>query len=314
MATTAQVRALLEAGHGFDSAARRLSITPGLAYMLATGLPADGSGAPRPAGARRTVQPGAGRTAPRQPARGQPDRATRTCSTGSAGGPRATCPVAMAELPRPSAWPVLRQLRGADRLGRGAAVKSRALAGAASRARRDADRVVKSVCPYCAVGCAQNVFVNDERGGPDRGRPRRAAQPRPALPEGLGDAAADDRLLARAARPLPAAARDASGSAWISRRRWTWSPTASSRLAPRGVGVGARRRAHAPLHEHRRARRRDARQRGELPDQEAADRARDHPDREPGARLPQLDGRRARAPRSAAAPRARCPAICRTPT
>jgi formate dehydrogenase major subunit len=27
----------------------------------------------------------------------------------------------------------------------------------------DADRVVKSVCPYCAVGCGQNVFVKDEK-------------------------------------------------------------------------------------------------------------------------------------------------------
>src|SRR6185295_116778 len=26
-----------------------------------------------------------------------------------------------------------------------------------------ADRVVKSVCPYCAVGCGQRVFVKDER-------------------------------------------------------------------------------------------------------------------------------------------------------
>ena len=26
-----------------------------------------------------------------------------------------------------------------------------------------ADRVVKSVCPYCAVGCGQNVYVKDER-------------------------------------------------------------------------------------------------------------------------------------------------------
>ena len=28
---------------------------------------------------------------------------------------------------------------------------------------RKADRVVKSVCPYCAVGCAQLVYVKDER-------------------------------------------------------------------------------------------------------------------------------------------------------
>ena len=25
-----------------------------------------------------------------------------------------------------------------------------------------ADRVVQSVCPYCAVGCAQNVYVQDD--------------------------------------------------------------------------------------------------------------------------------------------------------
>src|SRR5262249_39596402 len=27
----------------------------------------------------------------------------------------------------------------------------------------DADRVVKSVCPYCAVGCGQNVYVRGEQ-------------------------------------------------------------------------------------------------------------------------------------------------------
>ena len=27
----------------------------------------------------------------------------------------------------------------------------------------EADRVVGSICPYCAVGCAQRVFVKDER-------------------------------------------------------------------------------------------------------------------------------------------------------
>ena len=31
--------------------------------------------------------------------------------------------------------------------------------------------MVKSVCPYCAVGCGQNVYVKDEQGHPDRGRP-----------------------------------------------------------------------------------------------------------------------------------------------
>ena len=57
-------------------------------------------------------------------------------------------------------WPVLRQLRGADRTGRGAAVKSHRSATLSPRT-ATADRVVKSVCPYCAVGCGQNVYVKD---------------------------------------------------------------------------------------------------------------------------------------------------------
>jgi formate dehydrogenase major subunit len=59
-------------------------------------------------------------------------------------------------------WPVLRQFRGRDRLGRGAAVKSAASARLHPRI-ATADRVVKSICPYCAVGCGQNVFVSDEK-------------------------------------------------------------------------------------------------------------------------------------------------------
>jgi formate dehydrogenase major subunit len=57
-------------------------------------------------------------------------------------------------------WPVLRQLTGADRLGRGTA----AVGNHDWTARTTtADRVVKSICPYCAVGCGQRVFVKDEK-------------------------------------------------------------------------------------------------------------------------------------------------------
>jgi formate dehydrogenase major subunit len=56
----------------------------------------------------------------------------------------------------PRNWPVYRQLTGTDRGGLGAAVKS----GRPHVARTStADQVVKSVCPYCAVGCAQDVYV-----------------------------------------------------------------------------------------------------------------------------------------------------------
>src|SRR2546423_202593 len=58
-------------------------------------------------------------------------------------------------------WPVLRHRRGPDRLGRGKAAQSRRTTELRGRT-ADADRVVKSICPYCAVGCGQNVFVKDE--------------------------------------------------------------------------------------------------------------------------------------------------------
>jgi formate dehydrogenase major subunit len=57
-------------------------------------------------------------------------------------------------------WALLRQLTGPDRWARGQAAqsgRSRALEPRTVQA----DRVVDSVCPYCAVGCAQRVFVKD---------------------------------------------------------------------------------------------------------------------------------------------------------
>jgi len=58
-------------------------------------------------------------------------------------------------------WPVVRQLTGLDPLGRGAAVQSRHSRDLTPRT-STADRVVQSVCPYCAVGCGQRVFVKDD--------------------------------------------------------------------------------------------------------------------------------------------------------
>jgi formate dehydrogenase major subunit len=65
-------------------------------------------------------------------------------------------------LPKVTDWPVLRQLRTGDHLGRGPAVASPRTRDLTSR-NATADRVVQSVCPYCAVGCGQRVFVKDER-------------------------------------------------------------------------------------------------------------------------------------------------------
>ena len=57
--------------------------------------------------------------------------------------------------------PLLRQLTG-DRLALGTAVRSPATEQIVART-TTADRVVRSVCPYCAVGCGQSVYVRDER-------------------------------------------------------------------------------------------------------------------------------------------------------
>jgi formate dehydrogenase major subunit len=56
---------------------------------------------------------------------------------------------------------LLRQLTG-DRLALGRAARSKRSEELRPRT-ATADRVVKSVCPYCAVGCSQNVYVKDER-------------------------------------------------------------------------------------------------------------------------------------------------------
>jgi formate dehydrogenase major subunit len=57
-------------------------------------------------------------------------------------------------------WPVLHQIRNRDAQGLGASATSAATAGLRPRT-ESADRVVRSVCPYCAVGCGQLVYVQD---------------------------------------------------------------------------------------------------------------------------------------------------------
>ena len=57
---------------------------------------------------------------------------------------------------------LLRQLRTKDHLGLGEAARSDASERLEPRT-RSADRVAKSICPYCAVGCGQRVYVKDEK-------------------------------------------------------------------------------------------------------------------------------------------------------
>lgn len=85
-------------------------------------------------------------------------------------------------------WPpFLRQLQG-DPLGLGRAAQSPRSAALTPRT-RTADRVVQSVCPYCAVGCGQRVYVEGERvvqieGDPDSPISRGRLCPKGAASEG----------------------------------------------------------------------------------------------------------------------------------
>jgi formate dehydrogenase major subunit len=84
--------------------------------------------------------------------------------------------------------PLLRQLRE-DPTARGAAARSRR--SERLRPRTDeADRMVKSICPYCAVGCGQRVWVKDDQvtqieGDPDSPISRGRLCPKGAASEQL---------------------------------------------------------------------------------------------------------------------------------
>ncbi len=59
-------------------------------------------------------------------------------------------------------WPVYRQVTGPDPLGRGPAAQSQRSIDLTART-ETADSVARSVCPYCAVGCGQKIFVKDRK-------------------------------------------------------------------------------------------------------------------------------------------------------
>jgi formate dehydrogenase major subunit len=84
--------------------------------------------------------------------------------------------------------PLFRQLT-TDALGLGRAARSRRSATLEPRT-KTADRVVQSVCPFCAVGCGQKVYVKDEKvvqieGDPDSPISRGRLCPKGAASEAL---------------------------------------------------------------------------------------------------------------------------------
>ena len=91
--------------------------------------------------------------------------------------------------------------------------------GQAARSRRSeelrprteqADRVVKSVCPYCAVGCGQKVYVKDEKVIQIEGDPDSPISRGRLCPKG----SASKQLVTHPRREMKAKYRAPGSTAW----------------------------------------------------------------------------------------------------
>ena len=148
-------------------------------------------------------------------------------------------------------WPVWRQLSGADPLGRGVAAESPRQRAIRPRT-ADADRVVHSVCPYCAVGCAQNVYVKDGEVIQIEGNPDSPISRGRLCPKG----SASKQLVTSPTRPTHVLYRRPFAAEWetldldtamdmiadrvIRTRRETWQETdAAGRSLRRTLGIAS---------------------------------------------------------------------------
>lgn len=147
-------------------------------------------------------------------------------------------------------WPVLRQLTGADRLGRGEASKSARSSRLAPRT-ANADKVAKSICPYCAVGCGQNVYVKDGKVVQVEGDPDSPVSRGRLCPKG----AASLQLTTGSNRLYDVLYRRPNGRHWeripldramdmvadrvVSTRRGTWEWEAQGKRTRRTLGIAS---------------------------------------------------------------------------
>ncbi len=106
-------------------------------------------------------------------------------------------------------WPVVRQFRSGDLLGRGPAVTSARTRELEPRT-STADKVVQSVCPYCAVGCGQRVFVKDGRVVQIEGDPDSPVSRGRLCPKG----SASEQLVNNPGRQRQALYRRPGGTDW----------------------------------------------------------------------------------------------------
>ena len=107
-------------------------------------------------------------------------------------------------------WPFLQQLSTGDWAAPGGPAISERTQRLAPRTRA-ADRVVKSICPHCAVGCGQDVYVRDGRIIDIEGDPESPISHGCLCPKGAATFQLVTGVAPRPARPVPPPARHGVG-------------------------------------------------------------------------------------------------------
>ena len=147
-------------------------------------------------------------------------------------------------------WPVVRQLRDGDPHALGPAAQS----GTSRKLRpriEDADHVVPSICPYCAVGCGQLVYVKGGEVTQIEGDPDSPISRGRLCPKG----AASRQLVTGPSREYRVKYRRPYGREWeeldldramdmiadrvIDTRRRTWQELDGDRIVKRTLGIGS---------------------------------------------------------------------------
>jgi formate dehydrogenase major subunit len=148
-------------------------------------------------------------------------------------------------------WPAYRQMTERDPLGRGAAAKSERSRTLQART-ETADRMVKSVCPYCAVGCGQQVYAKGGQVTQIEGDPDSPVSRGRLCPKG----AASKQLVTSPSRVTKVRYRRPHGAEWedldldtamdmiadrvIETRRRTWQDTdENGRVLRRTLGFAS---------------------------------------------------------------------------
>jgi formate dehydrogenase major subunit len=145
-------------------------------------------------------------------------------------------------------WPVYRQLKGED--GRSDAARSARTDAMAPRT-AEADKVAKSICPYCAVGCGQLVYVKDGQVTQIEGDPDSPISRGRLCPKG----SASKQLVTRPGRATEVLYRRPHGTGWerlgleqamdmiadrvMETRRRTWEETCEGQRVRRTLGIAS---------------------------------------------------------------------------